>query len=909
MKKLLSTIVCMLAFVFHSEAKSIFVATNGNDTNPGTEVAPLLNIQKAVDMAGPGDIIYIRGGTYMLTKRIKIEKAGRADAYISMFGFPGERVIIDGSQIVANNINEFKQARCIYVNHLGDYWHFKDLELCNAKDNGMKLEGSYCIVERCKFYGNNDTGLQIGMYKDFSIEETKSFPVSGEPQFNPGYSYAKFNKVINCDSWNNYDSRSFSGSDDGGDADGFAAKLFPGPGTEFHGCRAWNNSDDNWDLYMVYHPIVINNCWAWNGGRDANGTARGNGNGFKLGGGGSSGGAAFAQSVGAHVVTNNVSFNNTNKGFDQNNAFEAMYLFNNVAWGSAYNYRFPTIIPYGTMYMRNNIGFRATTLNHEFLSANKEGAKLPDTDFNSWTTIDKCDPYKDGNRVNNVNTWAKDYTSQFKNLSIDLAMAPRQADGSLPENDFGKLIANSLFINAGQNIENFEPKAHSPGGLSLPPVSILYNDGRADMGVFETGDPTTAILSLSAGKADQNVFAGTAIQNIVYKWGGAATDVVVNDLPAGLNAVKNAEAKLVTISGIPLADGTYTITHVGGVNNIVLTGTIRISMVAPASLMIAAGKAAQEVFFNNAMETQVFRWGGGANDVQFTVLPAGITAVKDYVANTLTISGIPTEDGSYSVTTVGGMEGSQITINCNITRVLPSKVLTGDWYRIQDTFENIPADLRGVVAIHQGTNTSTPTVWNPTYTETGGTVPNGCSVGAINIERSGGAVSWTVPSLVELKSNIHFTGTRTLRIDYTIDGVTRTWTSESLSRQTMLNWDMMLAIGLEPTKKPVTIKFINTSTSGGIRIYDFFVKTYDVTSDVPKVDSPKPIYRMYQTETVLIVYAEDVKTLKLYNLNGSVVSQSFMSQIVSTANLPGGVYMVEIELNDGRRTLQKFIRR
>ena len=173
-------------------AKTIFVATSGIDSNQGTENAPLLNIQKAVDLAQPGDLIYVRGGTYMLTKRIKIEKAGKADARISLFGYPGERVIIDGTNIVVNSVNEFKQARCIYVNHFGDYWHFKNLELCNAKDNGMKLEGSYNIVENCKFYGNNDTGLQIGMYKDFSIEETQSFPISGTPQFNPNFSYCKY---------------------------------------------------------------------------------------------------------------------------------------------------------------------------------------------------------------------------------------------------------------------------------------------------------------------------------------------------------------------------------------------------------------------------------------------------------------------------------------------------------------------------------------------------------------------------------------------------------------------------------------------------------------------------------------------------------------------------------------------
>ena len=41
------------------------------------------------------------------------------------------------------------------------------------------------------------------------------------------------------------------------------------------------------------------------------------------------------------------------KGFDQNNASEGMYLFNNVAWGNQYNYRFPTAFTFGGMRIRN----------------------------------------------------------------------------------------------------------------------------------------------------------------------------------------------------------------------------------------------------------------------------------------------------------------------------------------------------------------------------------------------------------------------------------------------------------------------------------------------------------------------------------------------------------------------------
>jgi len=139
MKKLLLFSALLICFTGFISARTIYVSTSGDDSNSGTESSPYLNIQKAVDEAIPGDMIYLRGGTYMLSKRVKIQKAGTAEARISMFGYPGERVIIDGTNIAVTSVNEFKQARCIYVNHFGDYWHFKNLEMCNAKDNGMKM--------------------------------------------------------------------------------------------------------------------------------------------------------------------------------------------------------------------------------------------------------------------------------------------------------------------------------------------------------------------------------------------------------------------------------------------------------------------------------------------------------------------------------------------------------------------------------------------------------------------------------------------------------------------------------------------------------------------------------------------------------------------------------------------------
>ena len=599
--------VCLMTFVgLAVSANDIHVATVGNDDNAGTEEAPLATITKALELVKAGDRILIHEGKYYITKRLKIpELPTNPDMRCEMRAYPDDavgKVVIDGSNMMASSEIEFKQSRCIYVNHLANYWTFYGLTLQNALDNGMKIEGSYNIVERCVFRWNNDTGLQIGMYKDFSIEETKSFPVSGQPQFNPNYSYCRGNKVINCDSYENADLRSYSGSDDGGDADGFACKLFPGPGTEFYGCRAWTNSDDNWDLYMVYHPVVIDHCWAYHAGYTKDGQEGKNGNGFKLGGGGSAGGAAFDQSVGAHVVTNCVAFDNLHKGFDQNNAYEGMYVINCTAWGNEYNYRFPTEFKYGPMTIRNSIGWGATAQkngvnvgNHEFLSEDKEGYFAPDTKFCSWLEIDGCNPIKEGMKDANKNYLVtKDHSGEFLSLSVADFMADRGADGSLPDNNFARLRPNSIFKDMGTPIWGFTPARKmteaqcTSSGLEYITADDLYiqfNDNAPDLGAYELDGvpsnlqiPEKIEVKCKTANSTQSVVKGKSIEDIVYELNHVATHAVVENLPAGLSYVYDADAKTVTISGIPTEEGMFKLIVSGdkeaGVKDYMTTGII-----------------------------------------------------------------------------------------------------------------------------------------------------------------------------------------------------------------------------------------------------------------------------------------------------------------------------------------------
>ena len=600
-KRLWTIVLAMILCMGSISAKDIHVATTGNDNSDGSENAPLLTIHKAMEIVQAGDRILIHEGTYTISERIKIPALPTtAERRCELRAWPDDavgKVIIDGSAMHHTTESAFKMGRCIYVNHEANYWTFYGLVLQNAEDNGMKVEGSYNIIERCVFRWNNDTGLQIGMYKDWKIEETKSLPISGTPAFNPGYTYCRYNKVINCDAYENYDSRTYNGTDDGGDADGFACKLFPGPGTEFHGCRAWTNSDDNWDLYMVYHPVVIDHCWAWHAGYTRSGDAIGNGNGFKLGGGGSAGGAAFDQSTGAHVVTNCVAFENLHKGFDQNNAYEGMYVINCTAWGNEFNYRFPTLFKYGSMTIRNCIGWGASGNkgmgNHEFLSEDKEGSQVPDTDYNSWTTLDGCNPYKEGQKVaNGSKPVTKNYSGEFLSLSVADFMADRMDDGSLPDNNFARLKPGSIFKDLGTPIIGFTPTRKmteaecAAAGLeyiTADDLYIPYNDAAPEFGAFELDGvpvdftiPEKISLVCTTANSMQEITEGQPIEDIIYEWNEAGTTAIVKGLAEGLSYSTNGHT--LTISGTPTSGCMFTVTVSGnteeGVKPVTSTGTI-----------------------------------------------------------------------------------------------------------------------------------------------------------------------------------------------------------------------------------------------------------------------------------------------------------------------------------------------
>ena len=388
---------------------AIYVSVDGNDSNAGTKDAPLKTLSYAVSVVNPGTTIYLKGGTYKYSSTINLAKSGTETDKLNIFAYPGEKVIIDFSAQTYG-----ASSRGFYLT--GSYWHLKDLEIQYAGDNGIKIEGNNNKIENCITHHNGDSGIQLGF---------------AHQTVNPNGALCANNEIINCDSYLNFD---FDSS--GGDADGFSCKMHNGKGNKFINSRAWRNSDDGWDLYETDWAVEIINCWTWHNGDKTDFDAiylqkmgkkmssyQGNGNGFKLGGNGTGG-----SSKGVHVIKNSVAFDNyfrSKKGFDQNSHKDGVIVQNCLSFGNGYNYMFETA---SNMEFSNNVSFGAkVSLDHEIAAGSVEKN-------NSW----------------NLKVTAN--AADFLGLTEQLAKAPRNSDGSLPNNDFARLVDSSDLIDKGANI-------------------------------------------------------------------------------------------------------------------------------------------------------------------------------------------------------------------------------------------------------------------------------------------------------------------------------------------------------------------------------------------------------------------------------------------------------------------------
>jgi len=91
----------IIALAVAAHATEFHVAPSGKDSNPGTQAARLCTIQRAADLAQPGDVITVHEGVYR--ERIAPPRGGESDAKRIVYqAAPGEKVEIKGSEVARN---------------------------------------------------------------------------------------------------------------------------------------------------------------------------------------------------------------------------------------------------------------------------------------------------------------------------------------------------------------------------------------------------------------------------------------------------------------------------------------------------------------------------------------------------------------------------------------------------------------------------------------------------------------------------------------------------------------------------------------------------------------------------------------------------------------------------------------
>lgn len=204
-------------------AANIYVSPTGNPTPDGSQSKPYGDIQTAVDLSRPGDVITLRGGTYELLKNINITVNGTAQAPITLQAAKDEEVIIDGEGLpdTPAPVGASVAGRNRGVLHVEriHYWNFARL---------IFTHGPYGVyVKDCSNLRFNQIVTRDNYESGFHMQGALS------------------NNVISyLDSYGNRDPRN-----NGENADGIAIKEGKGEGNIIVGSRFWDNSDDGVDFW------------------------------------------------------------------------------------------------------------------------------------------------------------------------------------------------------------------------------------------------------------------------------------------------------------------------------------------------------------------------------------------------------------------------------------------------------------------------------------------------------------------------------------------------------------------------------------------------------------------------------------------------------------------------------------
>lgn len=271
----------------------------------------------------------------------------------------------------------------------------------------------------------------------------------------------------------------------------------------------------------------------------------------------------------------------------------------------------------------------------------------------------------------------------------------------------------------------------------------------------------------------------------------------------------------------------------------------------------------QTVAAGVAIADMVFTWGGTANDVTVTGLPAsGITFVKDTTAKTVTVSGTPTDNVTFSVAT-SGTSGTPVSGSGTIT-------------------------LQGAPTGDEIHNFTVSALNSSFYTFTS------ANINSTNGSATYDGLTLTTRLKIESATQIAYTtpqeSTLTLVFDPSFAGIIK-----------LNNVSYTVPSG-GIISIPSVPAGLNTITKGGTTNL-FYIKTaYALGTQQPTAKQSLVLYPNPVTNelNIAVSNSEIVENVAIYNLTGQLV-KSLKGDIktVDMSDLSSGNYFVKVQTNQG----------
>ncbi len=171
--KELTFILALFFFTAVSYSENYYVANQGDDSNQGSFDAPFKTIQKALNMAGAGDSVLIRGGFYPITREIRVLNSGEYNNWLIITAYQNEEVIIDGENFTNSTTKRHIHRSGLGLIDVSDvrYVKIQGITVRNSRTVGFMIKKPNThniILENCT--ADRTFGSGIGLWYADSVK-------------------------------------------------------------------------------------------------------------------------------------------------------------------------------------------------------------------------------------------------------------------------------------------------------------------------------------------------------------------------------------------------------------------------------------------------------------------------------------------------------------------------------------------------------------------------------------------------------------------------------------------------------------------------------------------------------------------------------------------------------------------